>query len=208
MSLRQRLLKLIDPVLPVGPRSVLFGAHAFWLHPFFVAAAWTKLYGFPTQIPIWVSFFVHDLGYLFLWCRNMDGEDGERHPEVGARIMGWLFGPEWHDFALFHSRYYAKARGKPYSRLCVADKLVPALMPAWLYLPMARATGELDEYLDNACKRAASNEALSPEERARLTSRDALAWFRGLQDYMVRWVAEHRDGREDRWTAVARTDGV
>ena len=28
----------------VGTKSVLFGAHAFWLHPFALAVAWWKLY--------------------------------------------------------------------------------------------------------------------------------------------------------------------
>lgn len=49
--------------LPVGTKSVLFGAHCFLIHPLFVAAAWTKLYGFPRDIRLWAAFFVHDLGY-------------------------------------------------------------------------------------------------------------------------------------------------
>ena len=48
--------------MKVGTKSVLFGAHAFWLHPFFVAVAWTRLYGFPWDPRLWVAFFVHDLG--------------------------------------------------------------------------------------------------------------------------------------------------
>lgn len=48
----------------VGTKSVLFGAHAFWLHGFFVAAGWVKLYGPPWDVRIWLSFFLHDVGYL------------------------------------------------------------------------------------------------------------------------------------------------
>ena len=51
-------------VLPVGPRSVLFGAHHFIIHPVFVELAWRKLY---KKKPTWrerVGFVVHDLGYL------------------------------------------------------------------------------------------------------------------------------------------------
>lgn len=216
--------------LSVGTRSVLFGAHCFALHPLFVALAWFRVYGL-RRVPVcpdaatyraagvaldrphrartthlldprlWVAFVVHDLGYI--GKPNMDGPEGETHPEFGARIMGALFGSDWHDFALLHSRYYAKRRGLPYSALCVADKLVPALMPAWLYLPMARATGELAEYLSRAAERAASNEALSDAERRALVSGDASAWFRGLQEYMTRWALEHADGRADTWTASA-----
>ena len=73
----------------VGTKSVLFGAHAFWLHPWLVALAWTRLYGFPWDPRLWVAFFVHDLGY---WGKpNMDGRPGESHPFWAARLMGRLF---------------------------------------------------------------------------------------------------------------------
>lgn len=73
----------------IGTKSVLFGAHQFLIHPLFVALAWWRLYGFPWDPRLWVAFFVHDLGY---WGKpNMDGEEGEQHPMLGARIMGWLF---------------------------------------------------------------------------------------------------------------------
>lgn len=80
--------------MKIGTKSVLFGAHCFFLHPFFVAAAWWKLYGFPWQPWLWLAFFVHDIGYL--GKPNMDGPEGEQHPWTGARILyllqgGWLF---------------------------------------------------------------------------------------------------------------------
>ena len=75
--------------MKIGTKSVLFGAHCFFLHPWFVAAAWWKLYGFPWDPRLWVAFFVHDIGYL--GKPNMDGPEGERHVEVGARIMSFLF---------------------------------------------------------------------------------------------------------------------
>lgn len=75
--------------MKVGTKSVLFGAHCFFIHPIFVAIAWTKLYGFPFDPRIWVAFFVHDLGY---WGKpNMDGAEGETHVELGGKIMGFLF---------------------------------------------------------------------------------------------------------------------
>src|SRR5271169_964683 len=77
----------------IGTKSVLFGAHCFFLHPWFVAAAWWKLNGFPWDPRLWVAFFVHDIGYL--GKANMDGTEGESHPEVGARIMHWWFDERW-----------------------------------------------------------------------------------------------------------------
>jgi hypothetical protein len=75
--------------MKVGTKSVLFGAHCFFLHPIFVAIAWIKLYGFPFDPRIWIAFFVHDLGY---WGKpNMDGPEGETHVELGGKIMHFLF---------------------------------------------------------------------------------------------------------------------
>jgi hypothetical protein len=207
--------------MKLGTKSVLYGVHAFWLHPFFVAVAWTRLYGFPWDPRLWIAFLVHDIGYV--GKPNMDGEEGEMHPLVGARIMSWLFdspkpthdwshvgvpraGREtewfgrWGQFVLFHSRFLAKRSGFPYSRLCVADKLALAITPAWIYLPMARATGEIHEYMAQARHREEGNAA---ERRAVLSGRQR-DWYRGVQAYVRRWVEEHKDGKRDEWTpAVA-----
>src|SRR5258708_5910867 len=83
--------------MTIGTKSILFGAHQFLIHPWFVAAAWWKLYGFPFDPRLWVAFFVHDLGY---WGKpNMDGAEGETHVELGANIMSALFDgdrePKW-----------------------------------------------------------------------------------------------------------------
>ena len=150
--------------MKIGTRSILFGVHQFAIHPWFVAWAWWRLYGFPCDLRLWVAFFVHDLGY---WGKpNLDGPEGERHPEFGAKVMSVFFDTigqhnridvlqrdgnalfgSWSSFCLFHSRFLAKQAGMPYSRLCVADKLAIALTPAWLYLPMAWLSGELMEYM-------------------------------------------------------------
>jgi hypothetical protein len=143
--------------MTIGTKSILFGAHAFWFHPFVVAAAWWKVYGFPLDPRLWVAFFVHDLGYI--GCPNMDGSEGERHPELGAFVMYYLFdykGFNWHDFSLYHSRTYAKLYGAEVSKLCYADKLAFTVQPKWLYLTLVKLTGEYHEYLDNARKYNAS----------------------------------------------------
>ena len=208
--------------LPIGSRSVIFGTHCFLIHPWFVAAAWWKLYGFPKDIRLWIAFFVHDLGY---WGKpNLDGPEGEKHVEWGAKFMHRWFDRKgavycigtaptgeksyvkdsyyWHDFSLYHSRYYAKAHSMTPSRLCVADKLSITLEPWWLYLPRTKLSGELAEYMDNARRRAESNEKLSDEERRELLSQDGRRWFEGLKSYMRRWVQQHKTpGTQDTWTA-------
>lgn len=199
----------------IGTKSVLLGAHCFFLHPLFVAAAWRKLYGFPFDPRLWVAFLVHDLGYI--GKPNLDGKEGERHPELGARIMGWLFDrsyeprlvrfPEggfiahvastkWHDFSLYHSRYYAARERKPVSRLCFADKMAFTLTPRWLYLPMTTLTGEIREYLRNA--QTADSAHWQP------TGFDKNLWHARLCEYMTAWVEKHKDGSVDTWTNANR----
>ena len=174
--------------MKVGTKSVLFGAHCFFLHPIFVAIAWTKLYGFPFDPRLWVAFFVHDLGYL--GKPNMDGPEGETHVELGAKIMS-IFGKQWAEFSMYHSRYYAKKFGAQPSKLCFADKLSFTVTPRWIYLPMVNATGEIHEYLRNAKK--AETEHWKPVEGQKI-------WHNQLCEYMTKWVEEHKDGRADTWT--------
>jgi hypothetical protein len=191
----------------VGTKSILFGAHCFVLHPWFVVAAWWKLFGFPFDPRLWVAFGVHDLGYI--GKPNMDGPEGETHVELGAQIMEFLFGKKWGDFSRYHSRFYAKRDGVTPSRLCVADKLAIVLTPAWLYLPMARASGEIYEYMALAKKRNLAGEGkyvcmfVSPELHyvcMNLGTSNQREWYADVQKYLLRWVQEHKDGREDTWT--------
>ena len=214
--------------MTVGTKSVLFGAHCFFLHPWFVATAWWRLYGFPWDPRLWVAFFVHDIGYF--GKPNMDGEEGEMHPITGAAIIAHLFdhaephiaymsgrwryvanffgvpcdwiwgqnpqGVTWYCFCFYHSRFLAKRYGTHFSRLCVADKLSICFTPAWLYLPMVRWSGEIHEYMKHA--NSGKYSTMNIPTTAQLT------WYRGVQDYLRRWVAEHSDGRTDTWTPSAR----
>lgn len=213
--------------MKLGTKSVLFGVHCFLLHPIFVAIAWIRLYGFPFDPRIWVAFFVHDLGY---WGKpNMDGPEGELHVEFGAKVMS-IFDyrflvknihsiyrnypyytklgyksvfefcgyalikrntKEWSDFSMYHSRYYAKKNNAQPSKLCFADKLSFCCTPRWLYLPMANATGEIIEYLEKA--KNSEPKHWTPVEGQNV-------WHAQLKRYLLKWTAEHRDGREDTWT--------
>lgn len=180
--------------MTIGTRSVLYGAHCFLLHPFFVAAAWRRLYGFPWDPRLWFAFFLHDIGYI--GKPNMDGQEGETHPYLGAGIMGVIFGQHWFNFTLYHSRFLAKKFGAKPSRLCAADKYALCITPAWLYLPMVKATGEISEYMNLADK--------GKYDTMNCAASDARKWYLNVQRYLRRWVVQHKDGGEDTWTPAVR----
>lgn len=179
------------------------------IHPWFVAWAWIKLFGFPWDPRFWVAFIGHDLGYL--GKPNMDGPEGETHPELGATLVHWLcdwswerhsgrwWDPKayrrsrtWYYFSLCHSRHYSKRVGLPISRLAIADKLAFCLEPGWLYLPRVRATGELGEYMALAAKYARARSSGvgngSREEIEGLASGDAVTWHKALCSRQMRFV--------------------
>jgi hypothetical protein len=200
---------------------VLYGAHQFLLHPFFVAAGWWELYGFPFDPRLWAAFFLHDLGYF--GKPNMDGPEGETHVFGGAKVLGWLFDTEaatpswfarslgrlpalafgprapggltWYCFSFYHSRFMSKRYKCPVSPLCYADKLAIVKTPAWLYLPLVRLSGEIGEYM-----------ALSEQkEGAKYASMVIYAdsqrqWFENMRAYVRRWVDTHKGGQPDTWT--------
>lgn len=129
--------------MKIGTKSLLFGVHQVFLHPMFVLMAWVKLYGLPGWKEL-VCIGIHDIGYF--GKPNMDGEEGDRHPELGAKIAGKLFGREYENLILGHSRFYHHRFGVEISNLYYADKYSHCLEPWWLYLPLAFASGEYYEY--------------------------------------------------------------
>lgn len=182
--------------IPAGTLSILFGAHCWFIHPFFVAASWWRTFGFPFDPRLWVAFFVHDLGYWGL--SNMDDEKGEDHVYYGAGIMGkwfdfgWVanlfdrvwgyqpFGSSWYDFCHLHSRFIASRVELPISMLCVADKRAIIMEPWWFYLPRVILSGEIVEY--RSLLRSKYNETGAP-----VTNRE---WFTIVKDHVARWLAK------------------
>jgi hypothetical protein len=188
--------------MKVGTKSLLFGVHQFIIHPIFIAIAWTKLFGFPKDPKLWIAFIVHDWGY---WGKpNMDGKEGEIHPELGARIMHRLFDDKgevisvgkyessrwykdiskynyWYNFMLYHSRFYAKKYNHSISKLCIADKYVFCIQPRWMYLPMASWSGEIFEYMDEKRNRSGHS------------YKDKKDWFKHVKCFMHNWVREEID---------------
>ena len=149
----------------VGTKSLLIGVHQFIWHPITVLLAWIELYGLPNWKEL-VCIIIHDLGYY--GCSNMDGPEGEKHPEYAA-YLAWKYLDEKQDIydafsilstqipkgpvknslwylCLFHSRHYARSKNTEPSKLCWADKLSIKYDPWWFYLPRAWLSGELFEY--------------------------------------------------------------
>lgn len=158
--------------MKTGTKSILFGVHQFLWHPITVWLAWVWLYKKVPNIKETICIIIHDWGY---WGKkNMDDEEGEKHPEVGAKIAGRLFGQEYYNLCLFHSRHYARNAGHEPSLLCWADKLSILFEPWWLYLPRAWASGELFEY-----RRIAAAAGFIPETD---TNRQ---WYVWIQDRLA-----------------------
>lgn len=112
--------------------------------------------------------------------------------KIGTKSV--LFGA--HCFFLHHhSRFLAKKNGKNYSKLCVADKLAIAITPAWLYIPMVNATGEIKEYMKDAAVNSAGQIAVQDSQKK---------WYAAVQEYVRKWVHEHKILKEDTWTPASR----
>jgi len=127
-----------------GTRSLLFGVHQFLLHPLFVLLAWFWLFGLPPAGML-LAIILHDWGY---WgCESMEGHDGSRHPWFAARLLYRLHLPCEGWQALCHSRFLAAELDAEMSDLGRADKIGTALYPVWLWVLLARFSGEAREYM-------------------------------------------------------------
>jgi hypothetical protein len=133
----------------VGTKSLLVGVHQIAWHPFTVLRAWVELYGYPSWKEM-ICIIIHDWGY---WgSPNMDGIEGETHPEFAMVLACKLFPNTqnqdnyYGQLCLLHSRHYARKFNLNPSKLCWADKLSIKYDPRRFYLLRARLSGELKEY--------------------------------------------------------------
>ena len=128
----------------LGTKTLLFGVHQIAIHPFLVTVAWIKLY---KSLPTWremLCIIIHDWGY---WGKpNLKDADGDRHPELGARIAGKMLGSEWSDFILGHSSFYIIRNQIEPSKLMAPDKYWHCIISLWAYKAMAVPTGEFKHY--------------------------------------------------------------
>lgn len=172
--------------MTVGTKSVLWGVHAFWFHPWTVALAWRKLYGKWPRWHEWVAIFAHDIGYL--GKPDIDGAAGKLHPYVGAwlaaRIVGFFRGEfideDTYWFVALHSRDVAVHCGEDPSPLYHADKYSVYFDPTKFYLLRARLSGEMTEFKSYAIEKGdlpanVSDEAWLEFYRKNVSSRPEIA---------------------------------
>ena len=161
--------------MKIGTKSLLFGVHQFILHPLLTLWGWVILYGWSAEkygLVWWkllVCFAVHDWGY---WDRSdIDGDEGVYHVSKGAYLahkMDCYTDNRYYNLCLLHSRSFSQEilynridrfghprlhqwgiEARQPSMLCWADKLGTAMMPTWLWVFLARLSGELNEYRNN-----------------------------------------------------------
>lgn len=181
-------------MISVGTKSLLIGAH--WpLHLVQVALAWRWIYG---AWPTWkegIAIALHDIGYI--GCKELDGPDGTRHPELGAVIAENLLGAEYGALVRGHSKGYADLVGVPLSKMYGADKAAHAFVWSRSYVLRTAITGELKQY-----------RATGPGGRPRKAMElPATVWFRMIRAWLVYDGVAHalsimdtdgRIGRRDR----------
>lgn len=213
--------------MKIGTKSVLFGAHCFFLHPFFVALAWWKLYGFPYDPRLWVAFIVHDLGYL--GKPNMDGPEGETHVEFGAKIMSVFdLKYEFHRTKFIYRTYNdRKWDDWELVREIGRYSIIKRTTTKWADFSMyhsryyAKKNGAQPSKLCFADKLSFAltprwiylpmvnatgeiHEYLKNAKKAETKHWKPVEgqkiWHAQLCDYMTKWVEEHKDGSVDTWT--------
>lgn len=147
--------------MTLGTKTLLFGVHQIFIHPALVLLAWVILY---RSFPTWREFIciiIHDWGY---WGRpSLKCADGDKHPEFGARMAGWLFGPHYSDFILGHSSFYIERNQIPKSKLLAPDKYWHCIVPLWFYKCLAVPSGEFAHYRGVKHARQVSEDVTEPD---------------------------------------------
>lgn len=162
----------------VGTKSLLFGVHQFIWHPLFVLAGWVWLFGRPSLGEL-LAIVIHDWGY---WGKpNMDGKEGNTHPEWAGLFFERWGRKDLADMCRAHSRFWAKKKGLPLGKLTYADKIGSAIMPIWLWVAAARATGEFWDYV-NAPKHEVNRNSMG--------TINTTAWFREYRYLVCKIIGE------------------
>lgn len=129
-----------------GLRSVLFGMHNPIIHGIFVYLAWIRIYHEIPSLREIICILFHDIGYI---KQNIIDGDSDKHPEMGAKICGQLFGKEYYNLCIAHSRDYANKLNLSLSKLGYADKYCVFMTPNLLYLIIGYTGGEAKIYFED-----------------------------------------------------------
>lgn len=128
--------------MKTAPRSYLAGMHNPVIHSATVVVGWIKIFRKLPSVREFVCILVHDIGYL--QQASLDGPDN-KHPELGA-YMCRVFGEQYFELCIAHSRDYAKKFGLPLSALGYADKYSVLVYPDWVFNLLIHLGGEAEEY--------------------------------------------------------------
>lgn len=158
----------------VGTKSVLFGVHAFAVHPLLVGISWRILYRRWPRWSEWVAIFLHD---NYWGLPNIDGVEGKQHPARNAKLARWLGGLYAEELVRFHSRTFARAASRSPSALCAPDKYSILLEPEFFYLWRARLSGEIKEFMHNARQYEGMLITATEEEWLRLYKEKVMSEF-------------------------------
>jgi len=126
-----------------GLRTVLIGMHNPIIHGILVSLAWKKIYKKYPTFKEMICILFHDVGYT---TQNIIDGENDTHPELGAKICGFLFGEEYYYLCIAHSRAYAKKTGLPLSKLGYSDKYSIILIPNIIHKVLIYSGGEAQEY--------------------------------------------------------------
>lgn len=111
-----------------GLRTFLIGYHNPIVHSYYVIKAWHIIFNKYPNSREFICILFHDIGYIEQRKSNVNPEV-DIHPILGAKICGSLFGKEYYNLCIAHSRDYAKKLNIPISKLCYADKYGAVLIP-------------------------------------------------------------------------------
>lgn len=126
-----------------GAKSLLIGYHSLIFHTLFVTLAWKSIYKKYPNMREFICILLHDIGYIF---QDELQSKEDRHPELGAKICGMLFGKKYYQLCIGHSRDYASKMGIKISKLCYADKYCTLLVPIRLQYIISIFDAGVDVY--------------------------------------------------------------
>lgn len=213
----------------VGTKSILFGVHCFFLHPFVVALAWMKLYG-ARSVSVG-----HRMVTMKARSRYLNGPIRVRGAEeVTVSIWSprlWLAffvhdlgyfgspnmdGPEGELHPLVGARIMDAICGEPWGDFVKYHSRFLAKKDGAKPSPLCMADklaivlpprwiylilGGLTGEIDEYMARSDRNNATgSKYAHMHPTLGDRKQWHDDMCAYVRRWVEEHKDGRADTWT--------
>jgi hypothetical protein len=125
-----------------GLKTLTIGYHSLLFHTLYVTLSWKKIYKKYPSLREFICILLHDIGRI-----NQDKSKEDTHPELGAKICGYLFGKQYYDLCICHSRDYVNKIGMNLSKLGYADKYCAILMPIKLQYILSEFPKRSDVYI-------------------------------------------------------------